>query len=115
MTGLQFVHPVTALFTLVVVVSCLFADHVTSSSASLEERGIHLYPRAKYRVGYMFGKRASSASEASPSLLFDIISRDAITKEELEVLVDKNRQLLTEIISVLDRNDDGYISLSDFM
>ncbi|CAG5125557.1 unnamed protein product [Candidula unifasciata] len=118
MSGLQFVNLATILFAVVLVTGCLLVDHVTGSPASMEERGLHRYPRAKYRVGYMFGKRASSSSsssEAAPSLLFDIISRDIITKEELESLTDKNRQLLSEVVAALDKNDDGYISLSDFM
>nr|ADK38658.1 sensorin-1 [Lymnaea stagnalis]ADK38659.1 sensorin-2 [Lymnaea stagnalis] len=81
------------------VVACLMlTDNVSAS--------------ARYRVGYMFGKRGIE----SPSTSFiDTISREMKTKQEVESLILKNPEILSEVLTILDKNDDGYITVSDVL
>uniref|UniRef100_A0A0B6Z931 EF-hand domain-containing protein n=1 Tax=Arion vulgaris TaxID=1028688 RepID=A0A0B6Z931_9EUPU len=112
MFNLDYFKLMTIFFTAIMITCCLLNDQVTGSPVSVEKRDLHRYPRAKYRVGYMFGKRSSATP--TNSILFDIISRNTITKDELKQMALKNRHLLNELATILDKNDDGYISLSDF-
>ncbi|KAK6961150.1 sensorin-A, partial [Biomphalaria glabrata] len=66
----------------------------------------------KYRVGYLFGKRGIESPSTS---LIDIVSNDMKTKQELESLILKKPELLSELITILDRNDDGYITATDLI
>uniref|UniRef100_A0A0B7B7U9 EF-hand domain-containing protein n=1 Tax=Arion vulgaris TaxID=1028688 RepID=A0A0B7B7U9_9EUPU len=96
-----------------VLVCCLLTNPLIGSPTNVEKRDTRRYPRAKYRVGYMFGKR--SDEEPTSSTLFDIVSRFLLTRKELESLISKNPQILSEVSAILDRDDDGYISASDIM
>ncbi|CAG5123225.1 unnamed protein product [Candidula unifasciata] len=100
---------------LVFAICCLLTDFVTPSSVPVAKRETRRYPRAKYRVGYMFGKRSSSSETPSSSLLFDAISRNTMTKAQLENFILRNPEVLSEISTILDKNDDDYISLSDLL
>jgi hypothetical protein len=99
---------------LVLTVTCYYVcHHVTGSSEAAEERKAHRSTRAKYRVGYMFGKRSSAEGTSSP--LFDIVSRYAISRKELESLILRNPKILADVAEILDKNGDGSISASDLM
>ncbi|BFZ15483.1 hypothetical protein BsWGS_18522 [Bradybaena similaris] len=100
---------------LIVVTCCLLMDHVTSSPVPVVKRATRRYPRAKYRVGYMFGKRSSSDTSSASSLLFDVVSRNSMTKSQLESFILRNPEVLSEVSTILDRNGDGYISVSDLL
>ncbi|KAH9495738.1 Sensorin-A [Bulinus truncatus] len=84
-------------FLLVLVTCCTWMD-ITSAT--------------KYRVGYLFGKRGV---ESPSTNLFDIVSRDMKTKQELESIILKRPEILSELLTILDRNDDGYITPSDLI
>ncbi|XP_059164244.1 sensorin-A-like [Physella acuta] len=106
-------HVITFLLVSVVTL-CLLSQQVMAGPAGLEKRETLRSPRARYRVGgYMFGKRGGA--DMISTNLFDVISREMQTKQALEALLFKNPEMLSELLTILDKNDDGFVTLSELM
>lgn len=79
MTSLRVPGLLVTLILMLVVTCCIMSERITGHPLSVDRRATHRYPRAKYRVGYMFGKR--SDAELTSSAMFDAVSRLVISSK----------------------------------
>ncbi|KAK7112302.1 sensorin-A-like [Littorina saxatilis] len=68
--------------------------------------------RDRYRMGYMFGKR-SNLPDAR--LLIKTLTGKAIPVEQLSVALQSDQDLARRVARHLDRNGDGYVSVSELL
>ncbi|NP_001191583.1 sensorin-A precursor [Aplysia californica] len=105
--------PLNVQMMVVLCIVCLALQAVAANATRSKNNVPRRFPRARYRVGYMFGKRSSS--ETYSTNLINLLSRQLVSQEELRAILEKQPILLDEVVKILDRNDDGYITVADLL
>ncbi|XP_025090078.1 sensorin-A-like [Pomacea canaliculata] len=67
-----------------------------------------------FKAGYLFGKR-SQWSEGGSSGLMRTLAGTVMSVEEFTQAIQQDSELATHVARYLDRNGDGYVSVSELL